>query len=55
MPPTKKVEYMCTYCGQKTIRSESIGRPQPGNCARRPRDASGKPGPHRWVKNRVIG
>ena len=44
----KKVEWMCTNCGMRTTRSESMGRPMPGTCSR-----SSTKGPHRWVKNRT--
>ena len=43
--PTR-VEWMCTQCGQKVVRSINSGRPMPGRCSRR----DGKP--HRWVMNR---
>lgn len=43
------VEYMCRYCGKKTLRGKSMGRPQPGACPRK-----GKNQPHSWVKNREI-
>jgi len=43
----KHVEYMCTYCGTKTIRNVNMGRPQPGKC---PRKTGNKP--HSWVVNR---
>lgn len=42
-----QVEWMCTQCGTRMIKSELAGRPQPGHCPRR----EGKP--HKWVKNRV--
>ena len=45
----KKIEYICTYCGKKTIRSEMIGRPEPGKCPRKTGDR-----PHTWQKNRVL-
>lgn len=41
------IEYMCTYCGTKTSRPVSKGRPAPGKCPRRKSDL-----PHRWVINR---
>ena len=31
---TKRIEYMCSHCGKKTIRFVSEGRPQPGKCPR---------------------
>lgn len=45
------IEWMCTACGQKTVRPESMGRPMPGTCPR----ALIKGRPHRWVKNRKLG
>lgn len=45
----KHIEYMCTHCGKKEIRSENAGRPKPGKC---PRKTNG--GPHIWRKNRVL-
>ncbi len=43
----KQVEWMCTQCGKKMIKSELAGRPQPGSCPK----LNGRA--HRWVKNRV--
>lgn len=43
----KRVEYMCRYCGTRTTRFKSNGRPLPGTCRRR-----GPNQPHSWVKNR---
>ena len=42
------IEYMCTYCGRKEIRTWNAGRPQPGICPQR-----GGKLPHRWVQNRI--
>lgn len=44
---TPKVEWMCRYCGQRSLRFKSNGRPFPGHCPRRKSDL-----PHSWVKNR---
>lgn len=52
MAPMKRVEYMCTYCGKKETRSDIGGRPSPGQCPRKPKNANGKPRPHTWVINR---
>lgn len=46
------VEYKCPYCGTTNTRSASMGRPDPGNCMRKPKDKSGRYKPHSWVKNR---
>lgn len=45
----KKIEYMCSYCGKRSTKSEGFGRPEPGKC---PRKSNG--GPHSWRKNRVL-
>lgn len=47
MEISKRIEYMCSYCGKKTTRSETMGRPMPGKC---PKKANG--GPHSWKINR---
>lgn len=46
---TKRIEYMCSYCGKKTIRTSIQGRPLPGKCPRKSGDR-----PHSWVKNREL-
>mgnify|MGYP007070727044 CR=1 FL=1 len=46
----KSIEWMCSHCGKKELRSENNGRPQPGKCPRKTGDR-----PHTWVKNRTIG
>lgn len=43
------IEYMCVYCGRKTRRGLTLGRPDPGKCPRRKNNM-----PHRWVINRKI-
>ncbi|MBQ3545367.1 MAG: hypothetical protein IJA34_10350 [Lachnospiraceae bacterium] len=50
MERDKKVEYICTYCGQKVVRSRLIGRPAPGKCIRKQGDK-----PHSWRQNRILG
>ena len=50
----RKIEWMCTRCGMKTIRSESIGRPMPGKCLRGNKSPNGGLPPHSWVINRVL-
>lgn len=47
-----RVEYMCRWCGTKTLKSVLAGRPLPGNCPRRPKNRMGKSQPHSWVINR---
>lgn len=49
MAGSKKIEYICSYCGQKKTRSELQGRPMPGKCPRQQGDK-----PHSWRKNRTI-
>ena len=44
---SKMIEYMCRYCGQKTMLSQSRGRPEPGHCPRKNRN-----GAHSWIINR---
>ncbi len=43
------IEYMCNYCGQKTLRGPKAGKPQPGKCSKRTNNQ-----PHRWVVNRKL-
>jgi hypothetical protein len=55
MPTIRKnvnVEYMCRYCGARTVRTQTSGRPLPGNCSRRPKNSMGKYQPHSWVISR---
>ena len=47
MPAYRMVEFMCTYCGKKTSKSATSGRPDPGKC---PKKTGEKP--HSWVINR---
>ena len=49
--PTQ-VEYMCTYCGMTQIRRINAGRPNPGSCTRKGKNALGMWKPHSWVVNR---
>ena len=35
MAEIKKIEYMCSYCGKKEIKTNLQGRPMPGKCSRR--------------------
>ena len=46
------IEYMCSYCGQKTTRSAPSGKPAPGNCSRKPKNRDGSMKPHSWKINR---
>jgi len=48
----RKIEYICTWCGQKVVTFTSNGRPQPGYCPRKPRDRDGKMKPHTWTINK---
>lgn len=50
MGTIKKIEYMCSYCGKKVIKTQSLGRPDPGKCPRKQGDK-----PHTWRINRKIG
>jgi len=49
-----RIEYKCSYCGATQMRSATSGRPDPGNCMRKPKDSSGRYKPHSWVINRKI-
>lgn len=49
MADIKKIEYICSYCGKKEIRTNLQGRPMPGRCPRKQGDK-----PHSWRKNRVL-
>lgn len=51
---TKRVEYICTWCGRKEIRAATGGRPLPGACPRKGKTAEGKPKPHTWAVNRKV-
>ncbi|KOA20325.1 hypothetical protein CLHOM_12370 [Clostridium homopropionicum DSM 5847] len=46
---SKTIEWMCTTCGKKELKSETTGRPNPGKCPRKTGDK-----PHSWTKNRTI-
>ena len=46
---TKRIEYMCSYCGKKELRFVSMGKPQPGKCPRKQGDK-----PHTWMVNRRL-
>lgn len=50
--PKGHIEYMCTWCGKREMRSVVSGRPFPGNCPRKPKDANGKMKPHTWRVNK---
>ena len=43
------IEYMCSWCGKRELRSANAGRPSPGNCPRKPKDRNGKLKPHTWI------
>lgn len=47
-------EYICSFCGRKVQRTRGEGRPQPGNCPRKPRDKDGNMKPHTWRINRRL-
>jgi hypothetical protein len=46
------VEYKCSWCGRTITRSVNMGKPDPGNCMRRPKTRAGKHTPHVWTINR---
>lgn len=43
----QQVEWMCTQCGKKIIKSELAGRPRPERCPRKNGER-----PHTWVINK---
>lgn len=47
-----RIEYMCRYCGQKIVKTDTTGRPAPGCCSKRPKTSSGAKQPHSWIVNR---
>lgn len=47
MAEYKFIEYMCRWCGMKTTRSATSGKPRPARCPRKKGDQ-----PHTWVINR---
>ncbi len=49
MSEIRRIEYMCSYCGKKEIKTTLQGRPMPGKC---PRKEGNKP--HSWRKNREM-
>ena len=49
MATLKTIEFMCTHCGKKERRNNTMGRPQPGKCPRKPGNQ-----PHSWVVNRTM-
>lgn len=50
----KAIEYICTWCGTKSLRALNAGRPSPGDCPRRPKSKGGNPSPHVWRVNRKV-
>lgn len=52
MAEYSKIEYKCSYCGSVVSRLKNSGRPDPGECDRKPRTKDGKKKPHTWVINR---
>lgn len=46
------IEYKCSWCGATETRTTTSGRPNPGNCPRKPKNKDGSCKPHTWVKNR---
>lgn len=50
----RRIEYICTWCGTTTARTKNMGRPDPGNCPRKPKDKDGKMRPHTWRINRKL-
>lgn len=46
------IEYICTWCGARKTLHKVYGRPEPGECPRKPKSRNGKSKPHTWVINR---
>ena len=46
------IEYMCSYCGSRTVRSATSGRPVPGVCNKKGKTKDGRTKPHTWVVNK---
>ena len=49
MPEKKFVVYKCTWCGKTVMYPIYHGRPDPGNCPRKPTMSNGKMKPHTWT------
>ena len=49
-----KVEYICTYCGERITKVAWAGQPNPGTCKRRKDAINGRNWPHSWVINRTF-
>lgn len=49
---TKRIQYMCRYCGRKETLNVKSGRPMPGVCPRKGKTRDGRTQPHTWVINR---
>ena len=45
-----RVEFLCTWCGKRTMCSATHGRPEPGVCPKR--SSATRERPHVWLKNR---
>lgn len=53
-PKKRAIEYICIYCGARRIKTEGLGRPEPGTCTRKGKGINGKGLPHSWRRNRFI-
>lgn len=47
-----RIEYICSFCGMKTSRAVSCGRPSPGVCSKKGKTKNGQGKPHTWRINR---
>ena len=52
MPMAKQIEYMCSWCGKRIVKTAIVGRPEPGQCPKKGKTRDGKMKPHTWVINR---
>jgi len=48
------VVYQCSWCGATKTRGITMGRPEPGNCPRKPKTRDGKYKPHTWTISKRI-
>lgn len=49
---TNNIEYICTWCGKRITKRATSGRPEPGQCPRKPKTKDGMGKPHTWRINR---
>ena len=52
MPNNTVIQYKCKYCDKTESKPANGGRPNAGNCYKRPKNRDGSWKPHSWVVNR---